>query len=234
MDQILTQIRALTPAQIETLFKLTDGTSTMYTGQQVVEELDRYTDWLITVGKGRTADLGWFLGIWAHYKDTTEYNLSRIWSGMQEDYDPINNYDMLEIGADGKKNDKYKDTVTPHGGTHTESKTYRAGVNSSGDGAHYDKIESDVTPVTDDQGTNITKTETERSFDNTVSVDFDGSTKSGYHEGSEHYFKRSGNIGVKTSSETLMDEFRLRSVLNLLAEYVHTFMDQYGFCIGGV
>ena len=230
MTEILEGIAQMTPTQIETLFKLTSGTDTMYTGQQVIEELDRYTDWMITVGNGRTADLGWFLGIWAHYKDTTEYNLSRIWSGMQEKYSPINNYDMIEIGADGRKNDKSKDTVTPYGGTHTESKTYRAGINSTGDGADYDKIETDVTP----KAGVTTKTETERTYDNTMSLDFDGTTKTGYHEGSEHYLKRSGNIGVKTSSETLVDEFRLRSLLNVLAEYIKGFMDQYGFCIGGV
>lgn len=231
MEAVISQISALTPSQIETLFKLTDGTTTMFTGQQVVEEFDRYTDWLITVGRGKTPDLGWFLGIWAHYKDTTEYNLSRIWSGMKEDYNPINNYDMIEIGADGRKNDKYKDTVKPFGGTHTESKTYRAGVNSSGDGAAYDKIESDVTPIT--EGGTVTKTETERSFDNTISVDFDGTTKTGYHDGSEHFLKRSGNIGVKTSSETLLDEFETRKI-NLLEWYIKTFMNSYGFCIGGV
>lgn len=230
MTEILEGIAQMTPTQIETVFKLTSGTDTMFTGQQVIEELDRYTDWLITVGNGRTADLGWFLGIWAHYKDTTEYNLSRLWSGMQEQYNPINNYDMIEIGADGRKNDKSTDTVTPYGGTHTESKTYRAGINSTGDGADYDKIETDITPVAGD----TTKTETEHTYDNTMSLDFDGTTKTGYHEGSEHYLKRSGNIGVKTSSETLVDEYRLRAFLNVLAEYIKGFMDQYGFCIGGV
>lgn len=232
MYDLMTQIRALPAATIETLFKITHGTDPMYTGTQVVEELDRYTSWEITVGRGRTADLGYFLGLWAHYKDMMEDQLYRMWYGLQKDYDPISNYDLTEQAADGKRNATHTETVTPSGGTNTETQTYRAGLNSTDKGAEADHIDTKVTPLTDDLGQNITNTETKYDYDNDQSMSFDGQTLTGYQDASEHYLRRFGNIGVTTNAQMLLGEYDVRKI-DLLADFIARFMDHYGFCVGG-
>lgn len=232
MHELMDQIRALTPTQQETLFKLSHGTETMYSGSQVIAELDLYTSWVITVGRGRTGDLGYFLGLWAHYKDMMEDQLYRIWSGMQEDYDPISNYDLTEQAADGKRNAKHKETVTPYGGTQTATQTYRAGLNSTDQGAEADHVDTTVTPISDTEHGITTKTETEYSYDNDKSMSFDGQTLTGYQDATEHYLRRYGNVGVTTNAQMLLGENDVRKI-DLLADFISRFMDKHGFCVGG-
>lgn len=212
----------MTAAQQEALMKLTVTPDDMYTGIQVLNELELYSSYLMVVPVGVTADAAYFAGRWTEYRKNTVDQLHRAWIAMKADYDPISNYDMLEQSADGRKLSKRTDTTTPTGGT--ESKVYRYGLGSDADGSLYSKEES--LPKT---GAKTTLTE---SYDNNQTMSFDGSTLTGYHDAAEHYLKRSGNIGVTTSAQMIEGELQLR-MHDLLREYIKEFIDRYCFCVGG-
>lgn len=205
------------------IFEVTD----IFPAINVMAEIDfNYGSWLITVGPGQTANVGHFIALWTHYKNTTGAQLARLYEAITADYDPISNYDLTEQAADGRKLDKSKDTTTPYGGTQTTTKTYRAGLNSTGDGADADFVDQNSTPLTG------AKTETEAQHDNTLSMSIDGTTHTGYHDATEHFLRRYGNVGVTTNAQMITGEIELRKY-NLLQQYVRTFFDTYAFCVGG-
>ena len=212
----------MTAAQQEALMKLTVSPDDMYTGIQVLNELELYSSYLMVVPVGVTADAAYFAGRWTEYRKNTIGQLHRAWKAMQADYDPISNYDMIEQSADGRKLSKRTDTTTPTGGT--ESTTYRYGLGSDADGSKYMKEEAK--PIAG------AKTELTEEYMNDKSMTFDGSTLTGYHDAAEHYLKRSGNIGVTTSAQMIEGELQIR-VRDLLREYIKEFIDRYCFCVGG-
>lgn len=207
----------------------------MYTAGDVLSIIqhDFYT-WYITVPKYYTdnhaktaytipAQAEYLRNLWTHYNAVHLENLRRAFSALSSDYDPISNYDMHEEGADGRKRDKNENKTVPTGTDTITAKMYKTGLSSSGEGSLTDKNESTQTG-----GRTITNTETPM---NTQSVTFDGTTHSGYHEGSEHFLKRSGNIGITTSQQMIQSEIDLRKA-DLLRDYVQTFMRQAAFYKG--
>lgn len=212
----------MTTAQQEALMKLTVSPDDMYTGIQVLNELELYSSYLMVVPVGVTADAAYFAGRWTEYRKNTIGQLHRAWTAMQAEYDPISNYDMIEQSADGRKLSKKTDTTKPTGGT--ESTTYRYGLGSDADGSKYMKEET--LPKSG------AKTELTEEYMNDKSMSFDGSTLTGYHDAAEHYLKRSGNIGVTTSAQMIEGELQVRA-RDLLKEYIKKFIDRYCFCVGG-
>ena len=202
--------------------KLTVTPDDMYTGIQVLNELELYSSYLMVVPVGVTADAAYFAGRWTEYRKNTIGQLHRAWKAMQADYDPISNYDMIEQSADGRKLSKKTDTTKPTGGT--VSTTYRFGLGSDADGSKYMKEET--VPKSG------AKTELTEEYLNDKSMTFDGSTLTGYHDAAEHYLKRSGNIGVTTSAQMIEGELQIRA-RDLLKEYIKEFIDRYCFCVGG-
>ena len=148
-----------------------------------------------------------------------EYNIFNT-----ANYDPISNYDMIEQAADGKRLDSGTSTTTPSGTSTNTNSLYRTGINSSGDGVLTDKTVNEQT-YTDAQ------TETAIEPDNTQTMDFDGQTKTGYHEANEHYMKRSGNIGVTTTQQMAESEIELRKH-DLLLEFVTRFIERHCYYAG--
>ena len=131
---------------------------------------------------------------------------------------------MTEQAADGKRLDSGTSTVTPSGTSTNTNSLYRTGINSIGDGVLTDKTINEQT-YTDAQ------TETAIEPDNTQTMDFDGQTKTGYHEANEHYMKRSGNIGVTTTQQMAESEIELRKH-DLLLEFVTRFIERHCYYAG--
>lgn len=196
---------------------------TIFTSDQVFYEFannyDTYTVCISEIFQPTTAA---FIALYSDYRANTKMQLYRAFAALNAEYNPVNNYDMIEQSADGRKLDK--ETVTPTGGTESKQKTYRSGLNSTGDGVQADFIEVENKPKTG------AKTETSRA--NTETMTFDGTTLSGYHEATEHYMKRSGNIGVTESSAMVTHELELRK-RDLLREWIKEFIDRYCYTIGG-
>lgn len=160
---------------------------------------------------------GCILREWTDFITRNGGNLKRLLDGFALVYNPIENYAMIEQGADGDKEDKT--TNTPHG-TIT-NRQYTAGVKTTGDGAISGKTE-----------TSYTDANTETTHDSTQTMDFDGDTLSGYFKTHEHYFKRTGNIGVSTAADMLEHEQKIREYNDLIARFVHNFIMQYCYLAG--
>lgn len=199
---------------------IVDGqTVTIFTSDQVFYELaNNYDTYVVCISEIFAPTTAAFINLYSDYRANTKNQLYRAFAALNAEYNPVNNYDMIETSADGKKLDKT--TVTPTGGT--ETKTYRAGLNSTGDG-----VQADFMEMYPKDGA---KTETEHG--NTESMSFDGTTLSGYHEANEHFLKRSGNIGVTEASAMVTHELELRK-RDLLREWVKEFIDRYCYTIGG-
>lgn len=154
---------------------------------------------------------------WYNYNRRNADNLTRMLDALFAEYNPIENYSMIESGADGEKEDKT--TTTPHG-TITNTQ-YTAGVNSTGNGA-----------VSGENVTSYQNADSETQPSNTQTMNFNGDTFSGFYKAKEHYFKRAGNIGVTTSAQMITQEIELRKYQDLISQYVHTFIMQYCYFVG--
>lgn len=206
-------------ARFEVQVTVDGETITLYTSNQVFYEFaNNYDTYKVCISEIFAPTTAAFITLYNDYRENTKMQLYRAWAALQAEYDPISNYDMTETGADGRKLDS--DTITPTGGTQT--RTYRAGLNSTGDGVQADFVE--VTPKED--------AKTETTHGNTQTADFDGTTHSGYYEAKEHFFKRSGNIGVTTAAQMIQGELEVR-VRDLLREWVKGFIDRYCYFVGG-
>lgn len=227
MREILLDLMSVLDPDLNNRFELAYDGHVMYSRDLVLSLMEyNWSSWDFVVSSVFQASTAYFAAVWSDYKAETIEQLYRAWTALQAEYDPISNYDMTETAADGKRLDKSTDTTTPSGGTETATKTYRAGLNSVDDGVQADYIDSKTTPLDD------TQTETVTEHDNTQSMTFDGTTKTGYHEASEHYLKRSGNIGVTTAAQMIEGELDIRA-RSLVYEYLQRFFDRYAYSVGG-
>lgn len=225
MKKVLNDIfqAGLENARLEVSVTVDGQTVNIFTSNQVFYEMaNNYSGYTACISEIFAPTTAAFIALYSDYRENTKAQLYRAWAALQAEYDPVSNYDMYEEGADGKKIDK--ETVTPSGGTKNTQKTYHTGLNSTGNGAEADYVETEVTPLAG------AKTETSRS--NTQTMTFDGDSLTGYYEATEHYFKRSGNIGVTESSTMVQHELDLRA-RDLLREWVKGFIDRYCFVVGG-
>lgn len=227
MREILLDLMSVLDPDLNNRFELAYDGHVMYSRDLVLSLMEyNWSSWDFVVSSVFQASTAYFAAVWSDYKAETIEQLYRAWTALQAEYDPISNYDMTETAADGKRLDKSTDTTTPSGGTKTETRTYRAGLNSVDDGVQADYIDNQTTPLDD------TQTETVTDHDNTQSMTFDGSTMTGYHEANEHYLKRSGNIGVTTAAQMIEGELDVRA-RSLVYEYLQRFFDRYAFSVGG-
>lgn len=189
----------------------------------------KYTDFLysqsdlrhFTAPNGDIVDGGYIVTEWELFVQRNGENLKRMIDALFAEYNPISNYDMVEIRGQGEKQDKI--TTTPHGTITNTTQTKKSGLASSGTGENSDYITSD---------TSYTNADTENEYANTQSFDFDGETKTGYHKTLENYLKRSGNIGVTQNSQMIQSEITLRQYTDLIADFVKRFMREYCYYVG--
>lgn len=189
-----------------------------------------------------------FYGRWIHYLTVKQDDLQRLHAAAYAAYNPIENYNMLETGMDGRKEDKTTKTTTPTGKTQVELKhtgketdtdtVYKSGLDSTGDGVQTDKIVRDRDPstLTDTTTTSFldnAKTEDKTEPSNTMSGVFDGQTVGSYHDVTEHMLQRAGNIGSMSTQTMILQEWEIRSK-NMLQEFIQGFIDMFCMYVGGV
>lgn len=199
---------------------------TLFEHSQIFDQFAfNYSAYSVTVSEIYQPTVAFFVNLWTAYVNETAAQLQRQLEAMAAEYDPISNYDLTEHAADGEKLDKETETSTPTGGTQTVSNAKLAGLNSVGEGAQRD---NDVTTVTPLAGS---KTELERQPANTLTGSFEDQTLTG-HRITEHFLKRSGNIGVTSNVQLVTGEIELRK-MSILRMYVKEFIDRYCFVVWG-
>lgn len=224
MYQIRTLIDLL--FQNEQHMRILHGTETLFTDSQVYHEFYNYADFFYI--PLQIPDVNPFsapmdlLDCWNNYISLNVENLYRESEALYAEYNPVENYSMLESGIDGTKRDKMTTETTPTGETTVTNDIDRFGMDSS-TGNPYDKT-TNTESFTDRKDT------TEVSYDNTMSSDFDGVTHSGYNESREHFFQRTGNIGTMTAADMIQKEQRIRQN-NLLTRFVLRFIMKHCFYV---
>ena len=204
--------------------KIQYDTDLIASGTQVFTEMiERFADYYYSTHQPFDSYLN-FLLLWTRWNELHAYDLWRAWSAMRADYNPIENYDMTETAADGKRIDKTKKETEPTGKTIYETQQDR---NAIGSGTYGDPIIHTTTETSYDHAKS-TETETP---DNTQSMQFNGSTYCGYHDAAEHMLQRHGNIGVQTAADMIEKEISLREKENVSA-YIKRFIDHYCYYVG--
>lgn len=164
---------------------------------------------------------GFIFSEWLNFIARNGENLKRALDAMKAEYNPIDNYNMVEQGADGTKQDSHR--TTPHGEISVETTPFQTGINSVGDGAQTGKTTTK---------TSYTQADSETTYDNTMSIkNNDDSIETGYHKGVQHYLKRSGNVGT-TQTQTMIENEILLRKHDLIAEFVKRFFDNYCYYVG--
>lgn len=187
-------------------------------------------DWIYTQSKlhhyqnAQTGDEiagGYIFAEWGNFIARNGENLKRAIAALSAEYNPIDNYNMVEQGATGTKQDAHR--TTPHGTITNTTRMYQTGINSTGDGAETGKTQTDTT---------YTGADSETTYDNTMSIkNNDDVPETGYHRGEQHYLKRSGNVGT-TQTQTMIENEILLRKHDLIAEFVKRFFDTYCYFVG--
>lgn len=211
----------------DTRLQITVDGETIATHLQIANLWLRYSGFIYTqsdlvhyMGASGEVRGGYVLSDWAEYNARNAENLKRMIDALYAEYNPIDNYNMIEESVAGDKQDSHK--TTPHGTVTSKTTATGAGIDTVGDGS--------VSGTTSNT-TSYQNADSETSYDNTKSMVFDGTTKTGYHKTNEHYTKRSGNIGVTTSAQMIEQELTMRTI-DLLARYVADFMHKYLYYVG--
>lgn len=164
---------------------------------------------------------GYIFAEWGSFIARNGENLKRAIAALSAEYNPIDNYNMVEQGATGTKQDKHR--TMPHGTITNTTRVYQTGINSTGDGAETGKTQTDTT---------YTGADSETEYDNTLAIkNNDDVPETGYHRGEQHYLKRSGNIGT-TQTQTMIENEILLRKHDLIAEFVKRFFDTYCYFVG--
>lgn len=185
---------------------------------------------------------GNFNALYQAYITTSWLNLRKALKSMNLEYNPINNYDMVESGYDTSDHGGTTSTKAPVGDSHnTETRTINAktntvqysttydnqtprlvGYNETSSGG-YNSPSTSTETVRTELGENYSVTETHES----VSKEHEGQTLTG-DVISTHSLKRSGNIGVTTTQQMLTSEYEMRKI-DIVNGFVHGFIDRYCF-----
>lgn len=208
----------------DTTLAITYNNETLATNEEILNIWLERGDWIYTQSKYfKTVDEqgveipgGYLIHTWQLWNGRNVENLYRQLQALYSQYNPIDNYNMVETAVDGDKEDVTE--IAPSGTT--TNTQYGAGVNTTGDGAILGK---NTTSYQNAKSTTTPK--------NTLSATLDTTTFSGLHKATEHILKRSGNIGVTTSAQMITQEIELR-VVDILADYVKRFFAAYCYYVG--
>lgn len=225
-------LSALEPNEVPDL-KIQIGDDLIATHVEILDLWLRQSEWLYSQSDAHhyMADTdppteiagGYIFAEWQLYISRNGTNLKRMLDALFAAYDPISNYDMHEQAADGKKLDKQR--TKPSGKIINTAISYQAGIDSLTEQGAMTNKSTNTTTYED-----TPQTETE--YDNTMTIkNNDGETETGYHEATDHYLRRYGNVGVTTSAQMISQELELRTV-DLISDFVHRFFDAYCYYVG--
>lgn len=208
----------------ETELKIVVDGVEIFGNRAVYMEFGKYADWFYAPIMVYETHVDDFRELWKEYILVNGENLKREFDALYSEYNPIENYALQESGIDGVKRDRTTTETTPTGKTKTTDSLTQTGMNSAGNGALTDTRENE-TEFTNRKDTTTTTP------DNTKTADFDGTTHTGYNEAREHFFKRSGNIGVQTAMDMIKSEVAERQAVDLLGVFVRRFIYRHCFWI---
>lgn len=203
--------------------------NTLISGDIVFNMWLRYSNFIYTqsdlVGyvnpdTGNQVPGGYIMHDWDFYNRRNAQNLARMLDALYAEYNPIDNYSMVEESLTGEKQDAHK--TTPHGTVTSKTTNTGAGIDTVGDGS---------IAGTSENVTSYQNADSETTYDNTKSFVFEDTTKTGYHKTDEHYTKRSGNIGVTTSAQMIEQELKMR-VMDIVFRYVDNFIKSVCYYVG--
>lgn len=155
----------------------------------------------------------------------------RIIDAMEEQYNPLHNYDRDERYYTVRKKGTEKEVVTPTGGTSTsytqsgdlvttsdlDTAPYNAGLKQQSRTTTSVTAANGYETVTTNETIEGTKSETERTYNDTTANFIDDTLEGNDVE--MHRNSTSGNIGVTTSQQMLESEIALRSkniIINII------------------
>lgn len=206
-----------TMADTEYDFKIAADGVTLYQSATVYRQLMAWATWSYIAWE---ATITQFKDIWEDWLAEHSGDLKKAYDALQQQYDPLSNYDMQETEYDGNAVDQDTETVTPSGRTQMETMTDRPGFDSTGDGVQIAKTTATQSYLDSYQ------VQTDKSPSNTLTGggDLDGS----YHNRHDRQLQRSGNIGVTTSQQMAEAELQLRLHHDrLLYEFCAAFISQW-------
>lgn len=190
------------------LFKLELHDTVVFEGNRVYNTLtDFYSDWSI-YAKETNAPINSILMMFQDYTYAVGENYYRMWDALNREYNPINNYAMVESGVDGRKvsaktiNDEHgKIDATKNDiidvSTHSENTTtvnqtteddttldnYRNAFDSvDAQGTHTDKSVTDSSNTVTGTGTDNSVSGNVTNYQNSLTDEFDGNQYNGYNK----------------------------------------------------
>lgn len=206
-----------TMAETEYDFKIVADGVTLFQSSTVYRQLMQWATWSFIAWE---ATITQFKDVWEDYLSEHAEDLKKAWDALQQQYDPLSNYDMTETEYDGNAEDESSETVTPKGKTRMETTTDRPGFDSTGDGVQIAKTTADQSYLDD------YNVETVHSMDNTLPGG--GDLSGSYHSTHDRQLQRAGNIGVTTSQQMAEAELQLRMHHDrLLYEFCAAFISQW-------
>lgn len=200
---------------------------TIFPHNQVWYELYyKYTQWAI-LADPLSNPMTAFLACYTNFKANMGEGFWRMYDALERQYNPIENYSMIEAGADGHKQSKKTNTGTSDGltGTKDADRTHKTEGKTKETGDQYAFNSPNASPVdvqTTEYGADNTEFKTTDSYTNLVSDTVDNVTMSnmeqtqkshGKSEATEEFqdnktlsFKKTNPDGTDTT-ETLGSDF---------------------------
>lgn len=206
--------------------KITVDESELFNNLQVYHELYKYYSFFYKpVSIPDLSELSApsdFRESWLDYISVNGKNLKRALDALYAEYNPIENYSLVESALDGVKLDTTETETAPTGSATIETELKKYGVDS------VNGENSDKTTNTESYDNRKDTTTTEPK--NTLSENYGTETMTNYHELRNHRFKRSGNIGTMTAADMITKEKKIRENA-LLSDFVRRFINETCFYV---
>lgn len=165
MKKVWTKLDAVLPSVASgTSLQLTHGDTVIFPHNQVWFELNqKYTEWGF-LQDPLSNSMTIFLALYTNFSANMGNQFYRMWDALQREYNPIENYSMLEAGADGHKQ---SERTTTDGGSQTEGVKVGTSDNTrtGSQGTQHGHT------VTDTHTGSVTTDRYENAFDSGISAD---------------------------------------------------------------
>ena len=185
--------------------------------------------------------------------NSKKYSYTKLWETTQLEYNPIENYSMVENGKDttsgitsntigSQTSETRGNNNTTYGQSVQTGKTTNTKTGSQTEGRYtvpYDtseeqlaeKTKTDYGNIKDSAESNVTNAEHTDSATATTNTTLGARTDNGTNSSSTtHEFKRAGNIGITTSQQMLQSE-RDIAMFNFMAIVAHDIIKLITICI---
>ena len=185
--------------------------------------------------------------------NSKKYSYSKLWETTQIEYDPIENYSMVESGKDtasgttsntigSQTSETSGNNATTYGQAVQTGKNTNTKTGSQTDGRYvvpYDtsdeqlaeKSKTDYSNIKDSAESSVTTAEHTDNSTTSTNTTIGGRTDNGTNSSSTtHEFKRSGNIGVTTSQQMLQSQ-RDIAMFNFMSIVAHDIIKLVTICI---